>query len=952
MESNPRQLKKQKQPLQGSSEAPRKKALRLKRTKTSQQVKDPPEKETDEHVHLPPQLARLERIFGALCSFLGLFELQRRPAKAKMSELCGISTSFSAVVASVNRITGESLELIDLAAIHELAPQLTAIESRLAFVDYDPQFDDDWARPKASSATTFLHAARPHVLYSASMENEARKVLNIYFLLKASNEPAQGDKPIKPRAKKKIDLIGLTQSRQKAFHDACVEYFRKVGGPEADLFSILQLASRSHLPDAVFVDKAPCPKPQEVGGTLSSAVSELFKASFFMGQVDFKTSIQHVAARAPTFLSLEFILHPHVVPLLPEKGLYSHQASSIDALSTNQGIAISTSTASGKSLIYQLAILDHLVQHGGRALLIAPTKALAQDQLASFRRLVTKSSALDWIEINTYDGDTPPEIRAKVRKTSQIVITNPDMLHYSILPQSSSTWGCFISSMTFLVLDEMHVYHGSFGQHTALVMRRLLRLTSDLKIIGCSATISNPAEHLSRLTGLARNSLAEITNDGSPSGPKKIILWNSSRCARPLVTDSVEVLAHFLQAGTSTLAFCQSRNVCETLHSQLKAYLELRLPSALASAQLAQVESYRGGYSPEDRREIEKGLSHGKLKLVIATNALELGIDVGGLDVVVSVGSLADVACLQQQMGRAGRRGNESLMLLLHGQALGDASDQKHFLKSIAGESPCRTLLPDEPDPHLLELHLQCAANERPIMPELDKRWFGPQLIPLCDQYLETDGGEEYICAYQHRSDPTRRIQLRGAAQKASFQLVDASQTPHQLLEELEIDRAIYSVYDEAIYLHRGKRYLVKQVHPKAHRALLVDASDSLHQTTPIRHAILSHGLCLASRHLTKSSFHLGTVCIKNVYTGLKRIHPRSREILEEITYPPHQDSSLVVNTPCMWIDLPALTNASAIAHLVVRSIHTTLGSLSHNISSACCSLTEIDLSHNFLDNR
>ncbi|KAI0243925.1 ATP-dependent 3'-5' DNA helicase [Massospora cicadina] len=927
---------------------------------------------TPDDIQLPPGLARLEKLFNALCTVLGLLEskLQAGPNHTKAFKPWGLATSFPAMAASVAQVTGEKLELMDLAAMHELAPRLTAIESRVALAAYDPQFDHDWSYSEATGLSTgkaYMHVSRPHVVYKSALEDEPGKEINVYFLLMPMTPSTPGRRK-KPGRRAKVDLVATTYSRQLGFRGACCEYIKaQASGMDPSLK--LRLDARRHLPTSVFVAPGACPEVQAMvaKGALSSVVSALFKAPFFMGQVDFRHGVEHIPPRLPTFQRLSSALHPHVAQLLPETGLYSHQAASLDALCAGAGVAVNTSTASGKSLIYQLAILEELVRNGGRALIVAPTKALAQDQLTRFRRLLARSPALAWVEINPYDGDTPAETRAAVRETSHIILTNPDMLHHGILPQCTAAWGPFLARLRVLVLDEMHVYRGAFGQHTSLVVRRLLRLAGSPKVVGCSATLSNPAEHLSRLTGLPGDALVEISDDGSPGGPKRIFLWNSSRCGRPMATDGVEVLAHFLLAGARTLAFCSSRGLCETLHSQMKAYLELRCPPAAAASYLSRVESYRGGYSSQDRLEVERKLSCGSLALVIATNALELGIDVGGLEVVVSVGTLAEVACLQQQMGRAGRQGDDSVMLILHAQALGEGSDQKNLLKSVAGRVPHLTLLPETLDPCLLELHLQCAANERPIIPPVDQRWFGPQLDPICAAYLEPDGeqvvnalsvnlAQAYICARQYRYDPWRRIMLRDTAGALAFRLIDASQAPHQVLEEVELARAIHSVYEGAIHLHRGRRFLIREVVPKTRSAWLVDASDSLHQTTPLRHTVLSSGATLASRQIAERPSqlaHFGQVNLNHRFAGLKRIHPRTREVLEEIRYPPHRDTSILVRAPCVWLDLELAhpSAAHAISHLLVRAIHTTFGPLARGIVSACCHLTP-DAAYNSLARR
>ena len=403
------------------------------------------------------------------------------------------------------------------------------------------------------------------------------------------------------------------------------------------------------------------------------------------------THIRHVPARLSTPADWPQWLLPSLRETLRRGGVvkpWSHQAETAQHAWEGRDVIVATGTASGKSLGYQLPILTALAEDPtATAVYLAPTKALAQDQMQALARLCAATPELADVMVATYDGDTPPEARRAIREQARIIVTNPDMLHASILG-NPKRWTRLLKTLRYLVVDECHVYRGVFGAHVAMVLRRLLRLvpgagsvagsssvsgaelgTSGPTVIMASATSVDPAAHARRLTG--RAGVAAVTEDGSPAGERTIALWepgflegvegeHGAPVRRSANSEAAEVMARVIAEGARTLSFVRSRRGAEIV--ALAAAEELGGMGRAEDA--ARVAAYRAGYTPEDRRYLEKALDEGELLGVAATNALELGIDVGGLDAVVAAGFPGTIASFRQQAGRAGRRGQGALVVL------------------------------------------------------------------------------------------------------------------------------------------------------------------------------------------------------------------------------------------------------------------------------------------------
>src|SRR3954471_6462266 len=412
--------------------------------------------------------------------------------------------------------------------------------------------------------------------------------------------------------------------------------------------------------------------------------------------------------------------------------LYCHQVAALEAARAGRDLVVVTGTASGKTLCYNLPILESAIATGARALYLFPTKALAQDQLKGLLDLVADDPELARaIRPGVYDGDTPTAQRRRIRGEANLVLSNPDMLHASVLPYHPK-WAAFFSELQFVVVDEVHTYRGIIGAHVSAVLRRLMRVCehygSRPTFLAASATIANPGELTSRLIG---RDVEVIDDDGSPRGRKYFALWNPSPLGKDSLArrsandDAVTWLVEAIQAGGQALAFTRTRQAAELIHRYARAQL-----AADHSPLADKVRAYRGGYLPNERRQIEQDLFSGNLRGVAATNALELGIDIGTLDVALLVNYPGTIASAWQQAGRSGRRHDESLAVLLAGN---DPVDQ-YLLRHpdyFFAQSPEHAVV-DPNNPYVLAKHLPAAAFELPLRSnDEDLERFGPLAAPI-----------------------------------------------------------------------------------------------------------------------------------------------------------------------------------------------------------------------------
>ena len=507
-------------------------------------------------------------------------------------------------------------------------------------------------------------------------------------------------------------------------------------------------------------------------------------------------------------------LDPRVASALVATGvtsLYRHQAEAWEAAQRRENIIVTTGTASGKSLAFNLPVLDAIARDPKtRALYLYPTKALSQDQARALAELRLKG-----LRPAIYDGDTPSERRWQIRKWSNVILTNPDMLHVGVLPHHDR-WGDVLSNLRYVIVDEAHVYRGVFGSHVANVLRRLRRIAriygAEPQFLLASATIANAGELAEALIG---EHATVIDRDTSPKAERDVVIWNPPLLdaelglrASPL-GDASRLLAQLTSRGLRTICFAKSRKAAELIHR----FTVERVDTATAS----RLAPYRAGYTPEQRREIERRLVGGELLGVTATDALELGIDIGLLDCAISVGFPGTVASLRQQWGRAGRRGHGLAILV----ASDDALDQ--FFAREPGALLSRQVeaaILDHSNPRILDPHVLSAAYEAPL-DDKDVATLGSEALRRATELPELERTPAGF-VWKGRDYPAARISLRSGDGDA-FTVIDA--TTGALLGLVERERAYSTVHEGAVYLHLGEQYLVETLDLEGRVAVVAPAS-------------------------------------------------------------------------------------------------------------------------------
>jgi DEAD/DEAH box helicase domain-containing protein len=509
----------------------------------------------------------------------------------------------------------------------------------------------------------------------------------------------------------------------------------------------------------------------------------------------------------PRTASLPDELQPGLRDRLPLDALYAHQRDAWDAAARGEHLILSTGTASGKSLAFNLPVLDTIAREPKtRALYLYPTKALAQDQARALSELKPPN-----VRAAIYDGDTPSERRWQIRKWANVILTNPDMLHIGVLPHHDR-WADVLHNLHYIVVDEAHVYRGVFGSHVANVLRRLRRLArvygAEPRFLLASATIANPGELASALAGVEPTVIAD---DAAPRAERTVLLWNPELIDPELglrasaLGDASRLMAALVSRGLRTICFAKSRRAAELIHKFTSDRVDAETARRLAP--------YRAGYTPGQRRDIERRLAAGELLGVSATDALELGIDIGLLDCAISVGFPGTVASLRQQWGRAGRRGHGLAVLI----ASEDALDQ-YFMREPETllERSVEAAILDHTNPRVLDGHVRAAAFEAPI-DDADRATLGDEALEraaVLPDLKETKSG--YVWA--GRDYPAARIGLRSTTPD-SFGVIEAESGT--LLGIVERERAYSTVHEGAVYLHLGESYLVGELDLQARTALV-----------------------------------------------------------------------------------------------------------------------------------
>ena len=475
---------------------------------------------------------------------------------------------------------------------------------------------------------------------------------------------------------------------------------------------------------------------------------------------------------------------------------YGHQARALAALGAGEDVVVATPTASGKSLVFQLPLAS-AVSRGGTGVVLFPTKALAHDQLGRLRGLYGAlrgpADPAPETAIATYDGDTASERRAAVREGVRVALTNPDMLHYGVLPHHER-WAAFLGSLELVVLDELHAYRGVLGTHVANVVRRLLRLAerygASPRVVCASATVGNPGEHAARLTGRRFTVVAE---DDAPAAAREFVLWRPPSTQdgrrRSANSEAAALAAAFAVRGVKSIFFCNSRKAAELV----RRYAVQQLPPELAE----RVASYRAGYTAEDRRALEQAFRSGEVTVLTATSALELGMDVGGVDAVVMVGYPGSKMALWQRAGRAGRAGRRSLALLIPAADPLDEYYLTHPDKLVDG--PVENAVADPHNGVVHPLHVACAAAEAPVRE-------GEEMLAPWLELSRVPGLHETPRGWVHRGRyPHRRVSLRGTGGK----LVRLKDGTGRTIGASDLGAALRDLHPGAVYLHQGETYIV-----------------------------------------------------------------------------------------------------------------------------------------------
>ncbi len=526
------------------------------------------------------------------------------------------------------------------------------------------------------------------------------------------------------------------------------------------------------------------------------------------------TEVRQLPARDAQFAPLPAWVRPELVAAYEAKGveqLYTHQAAAAERVRAGHNVVVVTPTASGKTLCYNLPVLNAVLENPDtRALYLFPTKALAQDQLAELHDLCQRLN--NCFGVYTYDGDTPGDARKAIRERGHVVLTNPDMLHTGILPHHTK-WTRLFENLRFIVLDELHTYRGVFGSHLGNVLRRLRRIArfygSNPQFVCSSATIANPGELASRLI---EADVDVIDENGAPAAEKLFVFYNPPVINRHLgirrsyLNETTRVAKELLGRNLQTIVFANSR-----LHTEvLLTYLKQAFPAA--PGQPETMRGYRGGYLPGERREIERGLREGRIRGVVATNALELGVDIGSLDATVMAGYPGTIASTWQRAGRAGRRSGTSCAVMVASSAPLDQFIVQHP-DYFFGRSPEHAFI--QPDNlEILVNHLKCAAFELPLAP--DESFGDVDLPALCERlaeagFLHRSGGHWH---WIQDAYPADTISLRSVTSD-NFVIIDITggeDGAPEVIGEVDFSSALTTVHPKAIYLHQGQQYHVERL--------------------------------------------------------------------------------------------------------------------------------------------
>ncbi|KAM0282716.1 hypothetical protein ACHAQH_002914 [Verticillium albo-atrum] len=725
-------------------------------------------------------------------------------------------------------------------------------------------------------------------------------------------------------------MTTLIDRRNQKFANCINVFLNRCVTEQQDPLETLEREAQAHVPVPTITEEAPSADqldtlPESIPTerkSIPEIVDELKESPWYTGQI-VPDGHRVFEPQEAAYGDLDFLLSQDLVnALYNAKGItqfFAHQAEAVNGLHEGQHVVVATSTSSGKSLIYQLPLIHALEQDiNTRAMYIFPTKALAQDQKRSLKELMSYMPGMEELVVETFDGDTPMTERNMIRDEARIIFTNPDMLHITILPQEER-WRTFLKNLKYVVVDELHYYNGQMGSHVAFIMRRLRRICAavgnrHIKFISCSATVANPKEHFKTIFGIENVRLIDF--DGSPSGRKEFLCWNTpyrdpgdpASGRGDALAECARLFCQLVLRGVRIIAFCRVREQCEKLVNAVKSEMD----SLGRQECMGRVMGYRGGYTPQDRRRIESEMFEGKLLGVVATTALELGIDIGSLDCVLTWGFPYTIANLRQQSGRAGRRNKDSLSILV-----GDCfpTDQ-HYMQNPDElfTKPNSALQVDLENMLVREGHIQCAAYEMPIRPIEDARYFGDDLAKVCEERLLPGELGFYHCHDRFRPQPAKFVAIRDTEDE-HFAIIDITHGKNLVLEELEASRAFFTLYDGAIFLHQGNKYLVRDFDPDRHMARVekvnVEWVTKQRDYTDID-PIETEAIKRLNRSLSKVFY--GTIKIQQNVFGFFKLDKKKRVI----------DAIHVSNPPVirygkgMWLDIPK----KALLILAERRLH------------------------------
>lgn len=607
--------------------------------------------------------------------------------------------------------------------------------------------------------------------------------------------------------------------------------------------------------------------------------------------------IELIPPRAAAYREVDPPVAGRVAEALAGQGiqkLYSHQAEAIEAVRRGEDVVVVTSTASGKTLCYNVPVLEALeTDPKSRALYIYPTKALAQDQLGKLRQF-----GIDSVKAATYDGDTPKQERAFIKSGANVILTNPDMLHVGILPYHT-TWSDLFRNLKFVVIDEVHSYRGVFGAHVANIMRRLRRIAryygSNPQFVCASATVNEPGKLVNDLTGVEPR---VIDNNGSPSGEKVFLFWNPPYLAkkgerRSANSEAVDLFVKLAGSGIRTIVFTKARKTAELILRYAKA--ELR---GAHSKMAERIMAYRAGYRPAERREIERKLFSGELMGVTSTTALEVGVDIGGLDAAVMTGYPGTISGTWQQAGRAGRGTEQSIAVLV---GLDNPVDQ--FLMRSPNyffSSEHERAVVDWQNPYILADHILCATYELPMEDNEVEGLFGErawEVLGLLAELGQVSYARKWF--WSGLTYPAKDVNIRSASSE-SYMIVSV-EGGGALLGTVDGTRVFETVHPGAVYLHGGESYIVDRLDTDE-KVAYVQQTDLDYYTTPGSATHTSVREEIESKTLGSTTVRFGDVTVESRVTHFWRKQLFSEKAIDRVML---DLPEVTLNTEAVWFSLP-----------------------------------------------